>query len=159
MSTPEPEDREDADAIERISDPDDYNLRRRLRQLHDAKDRVRELRDTTLRREQFDRSFTKAQRDLFVAEAVTDYIDELEPLLDKIERADEFLEQEVATINDETITLRDIQASRGTITIEDKTHRIPYQASMDAWRECNRYFEQVAGVVFDEEMPVASIDS
>jgi hypothetical protein len=137
------------DAVERITDPEDYSLRRRLRQLHDARERVRDINNRATRAEITTRDFTTDQRDRLVAEAVADYILELTSLMQGSDDhdADEFLDQNITTDDgDHQLTLNDIVARRGAASI-------PYLVSMQAWDRCNQKFDQMAGPEFDSGMP------
>jgi len=148
--------------MERVVDPDDYNLRRRLKQLHNAKEAVKHRKDDVLELERVNRTFTAGQRDRFIAEKLVDYIHELRPLLKKIDREEEFLSEEVGTVNSTTVTIQSIIETRGYVSggdsgrYSDNTNPgecILYQASMAAWDICNDYFEDVAGAVFEESSP------
>lgn len=140
----------------RIADPENYNLRRRLKQLHDAKERVRNTADAATRAEMTDRQFSDQKRNRLVAEAVSDYILELKSVLNAEERAEEFLEEKVGTVNDVQITLSSLSETRGLVDAEDGRVVVPYQASMSAWSICNDYFETVAGAEFEEGMDTES---
>jgi hypothetical protein len=147
----------------RIADPDDYNLRRRLKQLHNAKEHVKTRKDTLLHREQQQRgrAWTADKRDRFIAEALVDYIHELRPLLKKNDQEDEFLSEEVGAVNSTMVTIETIVDGRGYIPKNGSANRygigedsgmyLPYQYSMVAWDICNDYFEDVAGVVFEQQ--------
>lgn len=134
--------------LERIVDPDEYNLRRRLRQLHEAKEAVKQRKDDALELERLNREFTRGMRDRFIVEKVVDYIHELRPLLRKIDREEDFLSEEVAIVDDETVTVQDIISTRGEL----ENGYLPYAASMDAWDICNDYFENIAGAEFEGEV-------
>jgi len=148
--------------MERVVDPDDYNLRRRLKQLHNAKEAVKRRKDDALELERVNRTFTADQRDRFIAEKLVDYIHELRPLLKKIDREEDFLAEEVGTVNSTTVTIQSIIDSRGYVSSGDTSRYsdntesggyIPYEATMAAWDICNDYFEDVAGAVFEESSP------
>jgi len=152
----------DRSGIARIADPDDYNLRRRLKQLHNAKETVKTRKDTLLHKEQQKgRVWTADKRDRFIAEALVDYIHELRPLLKKNEQEDDFLSEEVGVVNNTTVTIGTIVDGRGYIAKNGSANRygigddsgkyLPYQYSMVAWDICNDYFEDVAGVVFEQQ--------
>lgn len=145
------------EALSRIVDPDDYNLRRRLKQLHSAKEAVKDRKDDALDLERRSRKFTAEDRDRFVVEKLVDYIHELRPLLSKGGRAEQFLDEEVRLRDGETISLEEVLADRGAI-IDDRRdgesgerEYLPYEASMAAWDVCNQYFEDVAGAVFEND--------
>jgi hypothetical protein len=137
--------------VGRVVDPDDYNLRRRLKQLHDAKEAVKERKDNVLSIEQSNRQFNPRDRDRFVVEKLVDYIHELRPLLKKIGREEQFLDEAVETPVQDAVTIQSIINSRGYMGDEDGY--LSYQASMAAWDVCNGYFEDVAGAVFEERSP------
>lgn len=136
-------------AMERVADPNDYNLRRRLKQLHDAKEAVKRRKDNTLELQRLNRDFPAQQRDRLVAEKLVDYIHELRPLLRKTEREKDFLAEEVDGSNGESVTIQSIMESRGYVS----GNYISYSVSMAAWDICNSYFEDVAGVVFERNSP------
>ncbi len=129
---------------QRLADPDNYNLRRRLRQLHDAREYVKEVKNETIGRNMANSGRNKIDPDPAVAEAVTDYVDELLPILSRRDQDDEFLEEEIDGVD---ITVGDYVRTRGRVGGES----VDYQTSMVVWRLCNRYFEQVAGPEFEDE--------
>lgn len=135
----------------RIADPENYNLSRRLRQLHDAKESVVEIKDRAVNQEAVDSNFSPSQRDQFVAEKLIDYIRELRPLMKLRENEDDFLNEEVGTVGGQELTLRQICETHGQVEIEDGQAWIPYQVSMTAWDLCNDYMEQIAGGTFETQ--------
>lgn len=147
----QPEESEGDTAIERIADPENYNIRRRLKQLHDAKERARDTSARASRAEITNRKFEERQRDRLVAEAVADYILELKSVLRMREEFDEqrFLSMRAATVSDEKISVGDIVNRRGELK---NSEPIPYQASMGAWDICNQYMDRIAGPRFDDGM-------
>lgn len=156
-------DPETGDGAERLADPEDYNLRRRLRQLHDAKQAVIDSKDRAVNATVIEESISKPQRDRIVAEKLIDYVRELRPVLDKRTSdtdhketdAESFLEEDVTELDGETITLRMIVDQHGQIQTENNEGWIPYQVSMMAWDCCNTYFEEIGGAVFEtESLPV-----
>jgi hypothetical protein len=136
----------------RIEDPDDYNLRRRLKQLHTAKEAVITRKDNALdlERRKNDKQFPPQTRDRFVVEKVVDYIHELRPLLKKVGREDEFC-SEIVTFGGGEVSIGEIIERRGRAPDQSETEYLPYEASMAAWDICNEYFEDVAGAVFEQE--------
>lgn len=132
----------------RIADPGDFTLRRRLRQLHDAKEAVKETKNAAVSNEVIEEQIYPDQRDHIVAERVTDYIHELRPVLaEKSETAAEEFLSETVEFDGEAVTLQEIMLSRGRVG-DDGAH-LPYYASMQAWDICNGYFERIAGAVFE----------
>jgi hypothetical protein len=145
------ESQSDQDGIERIVDPDDYTIRRRLRQLHDARDAVREVKDEAFRLERAERSIKPQDRDRFVAERIADYIAEVAVVVEQVgsEDLDAFLETEVDSHenNDrEHVTLGEIRDQRGLVGNRGVIH---FATSMRAWSEVNRVFERIAGAQFE----------
>lgn len=139
------------DSIERIADPEDYAKRRRLRQLYDAREHVRDVKNRAHRLEITERSVSKQRRDRIIAEALVDYIAELRPILDRRGDDEAFLEEEVETKNGTSITLGDIRTQRGQINTDSGGRFIAYQTSMRAWDVANTYFEEIAGATFETE--------
>lgn len=148
---------DDGGGIERIVDPDNYTLRRRLRQLHDAKERVVERKNAAVLEWQMTRDFTERRRDLLVAEVVVDYVQELASVLEKQSKTaddedgespdeDEFLNQSVSVSDRRDITLEEFARTRGRFDGAP----LDYRVSMEAWAVCNRYFEDVAGAEFEQ---------
>lgn len=138
------------EGLSAISDPDDYALRRRLKQLHDARDRVVETKQTAVRIETLEREFTELQRDRLVHEDLLDYILELKAVLGREDQGrdiDEFLSETVgdASVND-VETLTTLLNKRG----QDPP---PYHISMQAWDICNSYLEELAGADLDTGLP------
>lgn len=138
-------------AIERIADPENYNVRRRLKQLHDAKERARDTSARAARAEITNRKFDETQRDRLIAEAVADYILELKSVLRMREEFDEerFLSMRAATVRDDKVSVGDIVNRRGVLK---NSEPIPYQASMGAWDICNQFMDRIAGPRFDDGM-------
>lgn len=152
------EDSEQATGVERIADPEDYAKRRRLKQLHDARDRVREIKDEAFRLEKTERTVSERDRDQFVAEALADYIAELRVVLarrggDEDSGDEEFLNETVMTRREALaeISIDDIRQQRGHVSIEERRVPISYETAMRAWDICNSYFEEIAGATFETE--------
>jgi len=140
----------DQDGIERIVDPDDYTIRRRLRQLHDARDAVREVKDEAFRLERAERSIKPHDRDRFVAERIADYVAEVAVVVEQVgsEDVDTFLGTTVDAStenNREVVELREIRDKRGLVGERGVIH---YATAMRAWTEVNRTFERIAGAEF-----------
>jgi hypothetical protein len=131
----------------RISDPDDYVLRRRLQQLHDARDRVTETQRNAVRIETIDRGLTATQRNRLVFVDLLNYIRELKAILgqDSPERHDEFMTEVVI----------DGEGDGQTISgLLDRANDPPDTAvAMKAWEVCNEYLEEVAGAEIDSGLP------
>lgn len=140
-----------ADGVERIADPDNYNLRRRLKQLHDAKERVRERKSKAVYKELTDRKFKAWKRDQLVAEAVVDYINDLRSLLAGKDEADveSFLNESISIDDSTRITIADFVRTRGYPPRQDDI--VHYSVSMEVWRICNDHFEEVAGAEFEQQ--------
>lgn len=138
------------EGLSAISDPDDYALRRRLKQLHDARDRVVETKQTAVRIETLEREFTELQRDRLVHEDLLDYILELKAVLGREDQGrdiDEFLSETVGDASvDDVETLTTLLNKRG----QDPP---PYHISMQAWDICNSYLEELAGADLDTGLP------
>jgi hypothetical protein len=144
-----PDEGREADSIEQIADPDNYNTRRRLRQLHDAKELVKQQKNTDLNKElQNPRKFNKQISRRNIAELLADYILELRPVLARLDREDEFLDEEVPNDDDDTIALNDI-AYRPWYGEESTAPSI--RTSMAAWDICNDYLEEIAGAMFESK--------
>lgn len=141
---------EETAGIERIADPDDYAVRRRLRQLHDARDAVREVKDEAFRLEKSERSIKPTDRDQFVAERLADYIAEVAVVLEQTDEDHEaFLDEAVQTtgnLDRDEVTLRQLRDQRGLVGERGVIH---YATAMRAWVEANRHFENVAGAEFE----------
>lgn len=140
----------EGDDIERIVDPDNYNLRRRLKQLHDARERVRERKSKALSLEMRRRDFSAQRRDRLVAEAAVDYINELLPVVKRKGDAEDFGSKTVDLGRDGEVSVEEFAQSRGT-TDDDGRVPYPYQVSMEIWNICNTYFEQIAGAEFEQQ--------
>lgn len=137
--------------LERIADPDNYNVRRRLKQLHDAKERCRETKTNVVRLETTRRTFTERKRDRLVAEDVVDYINELLPVLKKNEQKEEFLDESVDLGRSGEVSVGEFVETRGTD--EDQNKPYSYRISMKIWAICNDAFEDIAGAEFQKESP------
>jgi len=141
---------DDETGLERIEDPDNYNYRRRLKQLHDARERVIDIKNRALNIQQMERAFSAEKRDRYITERVVDYVHELRPLLEKQGTEDVFLSEEIGSVDGESITMDRFAERRGRISTGEGTRAIPYEASMEAWHICNSYFERVAGPEFED---------
>jgi hypothetical protein len=137
--------REQVEPDKRLVDPDNYNLRRRLRQIHDAREYVKEVKNEALGRNLANSGRNEIDPDPAVAEAVTDYADELLPILRERGRAEVFLEED---LDDVDATLGEFLSTRGQLS---RSRAVPYTVSMQVWRLCNQYFENVAGPEFEDE--------
>lgn len=146
---PTPSQTRDREGVERIADPDQYSHRRRLRQIHDAKERVLDVKSRAVQRAEYSTTqFTDRQRDRLIAEAVVDYIAELEPVLQQNENWEAFASEPLYGQDVET-TIEQFLQTRGTDPNEGYNPYL-FSVSMKAWRVCNRYFEQVAGAEFEQ---------
>jgi len=134
----------DVEPEKRLADPDNYNLRRRLRQLHDAREYVKEVKNQALNSELSNPRQSNDSRDRAVAEAVTDYATELLPVLRRREHADEFRSEDVG---DGELTIGEFIDTRGA----PEATPLRYTLSMKVWSVCNEYFERVAGPEFENE--------
>jgi len=145
---------ETSSGVERIADPDDYNLRRRLKELRDAKSDVKEMKDRAimLAEDQSNESFWEEDRDRMVADKLVDYIHELRPSLSHGEDSHEkeFLSSSVSLEDGGEITIEEIATSRGRVDPDSEDWRhLTYQEAMRAWDVCNDYLEKMAGVRFE----------
>lgn len=147
-----------ADAIEQIADAGDYNQRRRIKELRDARKEVKDVKTTLVRT--LHQPTTELYRDdarPIVCDALTDYIDELAQTLSLRGRKDELLSEEFEIDGaDEPVSLDEIRHTRGAIggrTSNDRQY-LTIAESMDVWRRCNAYFAEIAGVSFDSEAPL-----
>jgi len=123
--------------------------------LHNAKEAVVTRKDDALdlERRLNDKEFSSEDRDRFIVEKLVDYIHELRPLLQKAEREEEFLSEEVKA-EDGDISIETIISTRGRTSQSGSTDGesyLNYRSSMRAWDICNGYFEDVAGAVFEKE--------
>jgi len=135
-----------------ISDPDDYNLRRRLQQLHNAKERVTTTAERTSIMLLDKELFTEQKRDRLVAEAVASFIDELDSLLaaKNEEISEAFNSRTIAKAGGEERTIREFRERRGQFefTDDDGSTRVgvaPYGLSMNAHRIASEFLDAVAG--------------
>lgn len=147
------DDEADGTSLGRVEDPDDYNLRRRLKQLHNAKEAVITRKDNALdlERRKTDKQFSTDDRDRFIVEKVVDYVHELRPLLRKADREEDFLDEDIEAGDVDSVTIADVMDDRGRVGDGGDRRYLDYRASMAAWDICNQYFEEVAGVVFEQE--------
>lgn len=143
--------------VERIIDPDDYNTRRRLKQLHDAKEFVREVKNRVIERETNDPRYDMNVGRRNLAEVVADYLLELRPVLRRNGLEEQFLDEEIDIGNGDPLTFRDF-AQRpwyldrdGNASFRNTTNDAPtIRQSMRAWDICNDYLEEIAGAMFED---------
>lgn len=158
----------DIDAISSVTidDPDDYNRHRRLRQVHEARERVPE----TIREEGERVSnnptggeITQARYREIVADALIEYLIELEPVMldEDIEFGKEFwANKQVETDGqDQDITLKRIVEENGVVQDEDGSNvPLTIGVSRNAFRLANRFLNKIGfGLGVDEGMPTDKI--
>ena len=145
-----------------IADPEDYNRTRRLRQIHDAKERV-----TKTIREEGDKvssdprngGITRGRYREKVKDALIDYLIEVEPLMlnEKIDGEDVWNETEVEEDPEgDPITLERIVEENGYVPGESEDSvPLPINVSRKAWRPATRFLtNQVGfGLELDEGLP------
>jgi len=140
--------------VETIVDPDNFHLRRRLRQLHEAKETVREYKMRAISTRLDDKRVQDKQVNWPIAEAVIDYISELRPLLGRNGLFEDFQEETVLAQNDEEVTIAEFAEARGRwdkISAANGDEWVSYETSMRIWEKCNEYFERLAGTEFEKE--------
>lgn len=145
--------------VEQIADPDNYAHRRRLKELYDAKERVRETKARALRMDILeDYSITETQRNRVIVEDLVDYIHELMSLLkDREEMLEKFRDESIDLDKHTAVTIDEIARTRGRkqngartpgVQLNRDGDPIDYRAAMEAWHVCNDYFEDLAGPDF-----------
>jgi hypothetical protein len=150
MSEPEPVDKIESEEAELlINDPDDYHEAQRLREIHDARREVHKvLRDI----ERYAAYEDHCRQRMDLADAVTAYIAELEPLMD-------------ATGWEDSVEKTDWPSLRGFATMmgrlpepveaphpgHDEYHVASYESSMFIFRQANRFFDEIKPLVEEEE--------
>lgn len=147
MSAQSPETDQNDAGVESIADPDNYTTRRWQKQLHDARERVREMKNQVLDRQLEDpRGFNEQIARRNVAEMVADYVLELRPILaqDEFDREEDFLNEPVRAGDTET-TLEEF-VRRNWFGDEEAP---PLRVSMDAWDTCNDYLTDISGPEFE----------
>ncbi|QLD84623.1 hypothetical protein HWV23_02760 [Natronomonas halophila] len=160
MSTDEsPEARRSRERTAEPVDPENFNLRRRLRQIHNAKEQVPETISEEAKRvvdDPRDPGISEERYYELVADAVLNFIIEVEPLMqnDDLDGTDAWDEDPVFQVNDIEYTLKDIVENDGVIETEDGRQPIPISASRKAYRATNRFLSTAGfGVEFDQKMP------
>jgi len=143
MSSDHVDDPDDVQPDQRIADPDNYNLRRRLQQIHDAREFVKEVKNRNLGKELSNPRKDTSGRNRAVAEAVTDYATELLPVLSRQGERELFRDED---IGDQELTVGDFIDDRGA----PDGNPLAYTVSMKVWTICNRHFEDVAGPQFED---------
>lgn len=146
---------ESESGIERIQDPENYNHRRWLKQVHDAKSHVGQvLQQITNTRLTDPRSVDKYE-DLIMADAVATYVSTLRPFLELQNMEDEFLSETVSIDRYEEITLGEIARTQGKPYDAEQAwdRAIPIEMSVRAWETCNSYLIKITGPQLDSSMP------
>lgn len=146
------------DGVERIADPDNYTERRRLKQLYDARERVRSVKTNAVHRWRDNSypNFSGYDRDLYVAEALVDYVLELDALIREAGQSshDEFLQESVSIEGRPTpLTIADLVDAHGRPSDNgprSDSDPIDYRTAIRFWRVCNEYFEEIAGPEFED---------
>lgn len=140
-------------------DPENFNLHRRLRQIHNAKEQVPETIREEAKRvvdDPRDPGITEGRYRELVADAVLNFIIEVEPLMrnDDLDGTDVWDEEAVISIDDQGLTLEDVVEQNGYVTTEEGTEPLPISASREAYRATNRFLANAGfGVKLDEQMP------
>lgn len=140
-------------------DPENFNLHRRLRQIHDAKEQV----PVTIREEAKnvvddprDPGITYDRYEERVVDAVLNYIIEVEPLMmrDDLDGTDVWDEEAAIEVDGREFTLQDLVEQNGYISIDDGDQPLPVSASRQAYRATNRFLSTAGfGVKLDEQLP------
>lgn len=145
---PDPEDTEEEPDIE-LADPDDYHRRQRLKEIHQARQRVHKVMDS-FEDTQYISEGRQQRREL--AYAVSMYVTELEPLIDDL---------------DADVSLPDHWPWNDILQFADalghypkdsnppeKPDKLKYQAKRDTiqvFRICNRVLADVKPLITDDE--------
>lgn len=152
-----------------VADPDNYNIARRLRQIHNARERFPEVvREESERVSDSPRGpgITPGRYRELVADALIDYIIEVEPLMRSGElnkKQDGFgtefwSEKTVWKAPDgKEVTLQYIVEHDGVVPAEDgdESQAIPINVARKAYRMTNRFVAQVGlGVELDSNLPI-----
>ena len=138
--------------------------------LLDAKEWVKEIDKKTQLLLQEDPHFYPEDRAEMIAHSISRYIAELQPMLRKAGKKEEFL-QESVSIGELELTIEEISIRRGNVDLgtesstrvdnkfgfteptEPVEKYIPDEALLAIEQICNEYFEDLAGVVFDTGLP------
>lgn len=145
-----------------IEDPENYNLRRRLQQIHDRKENV----PTTIREESRNvvedprntNGITEERYRELVKDAVIDYIVELEPLMTSDEHPlDQDYWKDVGIeleATDGEISLEELVESNGYVDGPEGEQPLDIATSRRAYRVANRFLSRAGfGLKFDGSLP------
>lgn len=134
-------DGEDAQLL--VADPDDYHEAQRLREIHEAR---RDVRTTLRNADRYTTPGEHSTQKLQLADAVTAYITELEPLMEATDWDDSLNNAPWATV-------RQYATVMGRRLTEDgKDDGIAsYEESMMIFRHANRFLADVKPLVTEED--------
>lgn len=136
-------DRDEADVL--LADPDDYHQAQRLRQIHRARQNVH---DTYREIQRFATGSDHNRQKMDLADAVTAYIAELEPLMNATDNVPDF-DYDKAPWED----VLDYATNIGWKTDEDNKSQemATYGESMRIFRYCNEFLAEVKPLVEPDE--------
>lgn len=135
-------DAEDAEVL--LADPDDYHQAQRLKQIHRARQRVHETLDEI---DRYTTSSEHQRQKIALADAVTAYISELEPLMLKMDY-DTSLE---GGPWDDLRQYCDLLGYHAPVEADTKTEIASYHASMQIFRQANGFLSEVKPLLTEKE--------
>jgi hypothetical protein len=145
MSQPETdiEDTEEADVPDtQLADPDDYHRKQRLKEIHKRRQRVHKIADDM---DRYTTSDEHEKQKSSLNDAVSLYIAELEPLIDRTDESPELPDSlpwaSVGTFAD----------TLGRYIDEDgNSQSAGYRQAMLVFRQCNRYLADVKPLIEED---------
>jgi hypothetical protein len=148
-----------------VADPENYNLQRRLRQIHNARERfpetVREEQDRVVSPDRRENGITEDRYLEIVTEALLDYLIELEPLMrnDDLETGTDYWNGfEVTTDkHGDAVTIKRIVESDGNLPMSDTDGPLTLKTARAAYRAANRFVAEAGlGVELDDGLQIES---
>lgn len=147
-----------------VADPDDYNQTRRLRQIHDARERFPEVVREEAERVVEDKRMEGITRDRYreiVSDALLDYLIEVEPVMrqahasDKTDLEEDYWDGESVIDGGEDVTLKDIVDANARLEgDEGEEQPLTVGQARTAYRVANRFLSDIGfGIEFDDGLP------
>jgi hypothetical protein len=140
-SEPDSEDSDDKPQQE-LADPDDYHRRQRLKEIHKRRQQVSKTLDET---DRYVKTKEHEKQKSHLIDAVTAYIAELEPL---IERTDAEPEVPEAMPWD---TVGEFADKLGTHQRDGRQEKAHYAHTLKVYRACNQYLAEVKPLITEDD--------
>lgn len=138
----------DADEVQLlVNDPDDYHETQRLREIHEAR---REVHKTLRDIDRYAPHKDHCRQRMALADAVTAYITELEPLIRATDWEDELDESHWGSLSGFATVMGRLPEPVDSANSRGQYHTASYEASMYIFRQANQFLDEVKPLVEEE---------